>query len=151
MSLKEKTNRIYKAHARRRWKRPLWLRKLVRYCISTLGGITAETILLWILSGYVWKGWEFGVSVLAPTLGFELCLLVNYSAVRYFVWRDRQPSLWRYHLSNVSVFCVKMAFLLPIRYVSGVNIVLCNFVAMGLAGLLNFILNDTVVFRKKRN
>lgn len=124
-------------------------RKLLRYLLSTSGGITAETILLWILSDYVWPDWELGISVIAPTLGFELCLLVNYSAVRYFVWRERQPSLWRFHVSNVSVYCVKMIFLLPVRYFAGINIVLCNFIAMALAGLMNFILNDRVVFRKK--
>lgn len=150
MSSKEKAGRIGKVHTRRRLKRPVWMRKLVRYCISTLGGIAAETILLWVLSDIVWPDWEFGVSVVGPTLGFELCLLVNYSAVHYFVWRERQSSLWRFHVSNASVYCVKMLFLLSIRYISGVDIVLCNLLAMGLAGLLNFILNDTVVFRKTK-
>lgn len=128
---------------------PRWWRKLVRYFISTMGGITAETILLWVLSDFVWPDWEFGISVIAPTLGFELCLLVNYSMVRYFVWRERQPSLWRFHVSNVSVYVVKMIFLLSIRYSVGIDIVWCNFLAMGLAGLINFVLNDRVVFRKR--
>lgn len=129
--------------------RTCWVQKLMRYCISTLGGIAAESVFLWVLSDYVWPNWEFGISILGPTLGFELCLLINFSAVRYFVWRDRKSSLWRYHVSNASVYGVKMAFLLPIRYFSGIDIVICNFIAMGLAGLLNFILNDVFVFRKK--
>lgn len=124
-----------------------WLRKLLRYCLSTMGGILAETILLWFLATKVWADWELGKTVVAPTLGFELCLLVNYGMVRYFVWRDRKPSLWRFHVSNVSVYFVKMLFLIPVHYISGVNIVICNFIAMALAGLLNFVLNDKVVFR----
>lgn len=130
-------------------RRPRWLRKLMRYFISTMGGITAETILLWVLSDYVWPDWELGISIIAPTLGFELCLLVNYSMVRYFVWRERQPSLWRFHVSNGSVYVVKMTLLLIIRYIAGFDIVWCNFLAMGMAGLINFILNDRVVFRKR--
>lgn len=142
-------------------RRPNWTRKLVKYLISSMGGIVAETILIWILAQWVWPKWTFGVSVVAPTLGFELCLLVNYSAVRYFVWRDRKPSLWRFHISNASVYCVKMLFLLPIYYLVDFTIVIanivvnsivvCNIIAMALAGMLNFVLNDKVVFRTKRD
>lgn len=125
----------------------LALRKLIRYAFSTLGGIAAETVLLWVLAHYVWRDWELGISIIAPTLSFELCLLVNYCTAKYFVWRDRKSSLWRFHLSNISVFIVKMAFLVALRYFSGVDIVLCNIVAMGIAGLINFVLNDRIVFR----
>lgn len=142
-------------------RRPNWMRKLFRYLISSMGGIVAESILIWVLAQHVWPQWQLGVSIVAPTLGFELCLLVNYSTVRYFVWRDRKPSLWRFHVSNASVYCVKMLFLLPIFYlvdftidIGGTvihSIVICNFIAMALAGMLNFILNDKVVFRMKRD
>lgn len=125
----------------------LALRKLCRYAISTIGGISAETLLLWVLAHYVWRDWEVGISIIAPTLSFELCLLVNYCTAKYFVWRDRKSSLWRFHISNTSVFIVKMMFLLALRYISGVDIVLCNIVAMGIAGLINFVLNDRIVFR----
>lgn len=125
----------------------LALRKLIRYAFSTLGGIAAETVLLWVLAHYVWRDWEVGISIIAPTLSFELCLLVNYCTAKYFVWRDRKSSLLRFHLSNFSVFIVKMMFLVALRYFSGVDIVLCNIVAMGIAGLINFVLNDRIVFR----
>lgn len=125
----------------------LALRKLVRYAFSTIGGITAETLLLWALAHYVWRDWEVGISIIAPTLSFELCLLVNYCTAKYFVWRDRRSSLWRFHISNISVFIVKMMLLVALRYFSGVDIVLCNIAAMGVAGLINFVLNDRIVFR----
>lgn len=125
----------------------LALRKLVRYAFSTIGGISAETLLLWVLAHYVWRDWEVGISIIAPTLSFELCLLVNYCTAKYLVWRDRKSSLWRFHISNISVFIVKMMFLVALRYFSGVDIVLCNIAAMGVAGLINFVLNDRIVFR----
>lgn len=127
-----------------------WMRRFVRYFVSTMGGIVAELILIWVLAHLVWPRWEFGVSVIAPTLGFELCLLVNYSAVRYFVWRDRHSSLWRFHVSNASVYVVKMTFLLAIRYFAGVEIVLCTLLATTMAGIINFVLNDRVVFRRDK-
>lgn len=127
-----------------------WVRRFVRYFIFTMGGIVAELILIWILAHVVWPEWEFGVSVIAPTLGFELCLLVNYSAVSYFVWRDRHSSLWRFHVSNASVYVVKMFFLLAIRYLAGVEIVLCTLLSTMLAGILNFVLNDRVVFQRDK-
>lgn len=125
-----------------------WVRRLVRYFVSTMGGIVAELILIWVLAHVVWPNWEIGVNIVAPTLGFELCLLVNYSAVRYFVWRDRYSSLWRFHVSNASVYVVKMIILLAIRYFAGVEIVLCTILATAMAGIINFVLNDRVVFRR---
>lgn len=124
------------------------MRRFVRYFVSTMGGILAELILIWVLAHVVWPHWEIGVNFVAPTLGFELCLLVNYSAVRYFVWRDRHSSLWRFHVSNASVYVVKMIILLAIRYVAGVEIVLCTILATTMAGIINFVLNDRVVFRR---
>lgn len=125
----------------------LALRKLVRYAFSTIGGISAETVLLWVLAHQVWRGWEVGMHIIAPTLGFELCLLVNYATAKYFVWRDRNSSLWRFHLSNATVYVFKMVFLLALHYFTGIDIVLCNLVAMSIAGLINFVLNDRIVFR----
>lgn len=138
------------ARKSRRLRLRRWVRRLVRYFVSTMGGILAELILIWVLAHMVWPEWEFGVSVIAPTLGFELCLLVNYSAVRYFVWRDRHSSLWRFHVSNASVYVVKMVFLVAIRYFAGVEIVLCTILATALAGIINFVLNDRLVFRRDK-
>lgn len=121
--------------------------KILKYALSTQGGLIVEMILLWLLAHFVWRGWEFGISVIAPTLAFESCLLVNYTTAKYFVWRDRKSSLWKYHLSNASVYLVKMIFILAIRYFTGIDIVLCNILSIGLAGTLNYILNDRVIFR----
>lgn len=148
MSQQHNSNSVHKS-ARPRDLRSvvLALRKLLRYAFSTIGGISAETVLLWVLAHYVWRDWEVGISIIAPALSFELCLLVNYCTAKYFVWRDRKSSLLRFHISNTSVFIVKMLFLVALRYFSGIDIVLCNIVAMGVAGLINFVLNDRIVFR----
>lgn len=148
MSQQHNSNSVHKS-ARPRDLRSvvLALRKLLRYAFSTIGGISAETVLLWVLAHYVWCDWEVGISIIAPALSFELCLLVNYCTAKYFVWRDRKSSLLRFHISNTSVFIVKMLFLVALRYFSGIDIVLCNIVAMGVAGLINFVLNDRIVFR----
>jgi len=136
--------------------------RLAGFSASTVAGFIVDTLVLWICSTYIFKGSYFREFILSPTISFEFAVVTNFLIAYYFVWKDRVShhtvrSFFRhlggYNLSSLGGFIVKMGILMVIEKLLGWDVVFCNMLAVCVSGGLNFVLNEWVVFgkRKKKN
>lgn len=56
---------------------------------------------------------------------------------------------WKYNLSCISAFILKMLILNGVAVAFKWDPVICNLVALCFSGILNFSMNEFVIFRKK--
>lgn len=107
--------------------------------------------------------WTFWVS---PVISFELAVITNFLIAYYYVWRERisqrtTRSFFRhyagYNATATGVFFVKLLVMQGIHLLmvslgwfqdKTYEPVLCNLLAMCLSGVLSFVLNEFVVFKK---
>ena len=135
--------------------------RYLRFAVSSLAGTAVDTLVLWLCSDYLFKGYYWGEYLLSPFISFECAVLVNFAIAYFSVWKDRISastlrSFFRhytgYNLSCTGIFLLKMGLLLVIeRFSGGWDVLVCNILAICVSGILNFILNDRFVFRSKLN
>ena len=122
-------------------------------------GTIVDTLVL-LLFSYIFKGWYIGTYIIAPLISFEASVLVNFTLSFFFVWKDRivrktkkgfLKKYLQYNLSCSGIFMVKMGFLLIIENIAGWHVVLCNLLALCFSGVLNFAVNEFVIFRKRKD
>ena len=88
----------------------------------------------------------------------QCAVLTNYLIAYFYVWRDRTREYgsarflisryFAYNLSCSSVFLLRLGLLLLLEKIFGWDVVICNLVAMSFSGILNFIMNNLVIFRR---
>lgn len=133
--------------------------RYLRFALSTLAGTAVDMLVLWLCSDFLFKGHYWGEYLISPFLSFECAVLVNFAIAYFSVWKDRISahtirSFFRhyagYNLSCTGTFFLKMCVLLLIeRFSGGWDVLICNILALCFSGILNFVLNETVVFKKR--
>ena len=138
---------------------------LVRYAkfagTSVVGSIV-DTLVLWLLSDLVFTKGYWGEYIISPFISFQCAVAVNYMISYFYVWKDRtrkrsDASVRRffrlygaYNLSSSVVFLFRLGVLLLIEKFTGWDVVICNLVAMCFSGIINFIINNLLIFNKKQ-
>ena len=135
------------------------LKRFAGYFFASLLGTGVDTLVLWLCSHFLFEGSYFGRNVLSPVISFECAVLVNFCTSYFFIWRERiarynASSFFRhygaYNLSCTGTFLVKMGFLQIFVLWLGLDVVICNLIALCFSGLINFAMNETVVFKRKK-
>lgn len=140
------------------------LKLLVRY-VKFLGtgvvGSVVDTLVLWLLSDFVFTDGYWGQYVISPLISFQCAVAVNFTISYFYVWKDRTRNrpdsgvgrffklYLAYDLSGSAVFLFRLGALLLIEKFTGWDVVLCNLLAMCFSGILNFIINNLLIFRRK--
>ena len=142
------------------------LRLLVRYIKfagTSVIGTFVDTLVLWLLSDFVFTGGYWGEYIISPAISFQCAVAVNYTISYFYVWKDRtrkrpDASVRRffrlyaaYNLSNSMVFLFRLGVLLLIERFSGWDVVFCNLTAMCFSGIINFTINNLLIFKKKKS
>ena len=138
---------------------------LVRYAkfagTSVVGSIV-DTLVLWLLSDLIFTRGYWGEYIISPLISFQCAVAVNYMISYFYVWKDRtrkrsDASIRRffrlygaYNLSSSVVFLFRLGVLLLIERFFGWDVVICNLVAMCFTGIINFAINNLVIFKKKK-
>ena len=138
---------------------------LVRYAkfvgTSAFGSLV-DTLVLWLLSDLVFSKGYWGEYIISPLISFQCAVAVNYTISYFYVWKDRtrkrpDASARRffklygaYNLSNSAVFLFRLGILLLIERFTGWDVVICNLVAMCFSGIINFAINNLLIFKKKK-
>ena len=85
---------------------------------------------------------------------------LNFIISYFYVWKDRTRESGRgtvkrffrlylkYNLSGSAVFLTRLGILLLIEKFTGWDVVICNLLTMCFSGLLNFTINNMVIFKK---
>ena len=139
---------------------------LVRYAkfagTSVVGSIV-DTLVLWLLSDLIFTRGYWGEYIISPLISFQCAVTVNYMISYFYVWKDRtrkrsDASVRRffrlygaYNLSSSVVFLFRLGVLLLIERFFGWDVVICNLVAMCFTGIINFAINNQVIFKKKKS
>lgn len=138
---------------------------LVRYAkfagTSAFGSVV-DTLVLWLLSDLVFSRGYWGEYIISPLISFQCAVAVNYTISYFYVWKDRtrkrpDASARRffklygaYNLSNSAVFLFRLGILLLIERFTGWDVVICNLVAMCFSGIINFAINNLLIFKRKK-
>lgn len=138
---------------------------LIRYAkfagTSVVGSIV-DTLVLWLLSNLIFTRGYWGEYIISPLISFQCAVAVNYMISYFYVWKDRtrkrsDASVRRffrlygaYNLSSSVVFLFRLGILLLIERFFGWDVVICNLVAMCFSGIINFAINNLVIFKKKK-
>ena len=139
---------------------------LIRYAkfagTSVVGSIV-DTLVLWLLSDLIFTRGYWGEYIISPLISFQCAVTVNYMISYFYVWKDRtrkrsDASIRRffrlygaYNLSSSVVFLFRLGALLLIERFFGWDVVICNLVAMCFSGIINFAINNLVIFKKKKS
>ena len=132
------------------------IKKFPKFVLSGGLGTVVDTAVLWLLSHFIFRKYA-GDYLIAPVISFECAVFTNYCTAFFFVWRDRvsQRTLRRffgkyiyYNLSASGAFLIKMRFLLLLERLFGWGVVICNLAALCISGLINFSMNEWVIFKR---
>ena len=131
--------------------------KYIKFVASRLVGTLVDTLVLWVLSANVFSSY-IGKYIVAPTISFEVAVIVNFIFSYYWIWSKRisikspKTFITRFAIFNISCvlgFIVKMVFLILFERLFGWDVVYCNFLALLISGIVNYALAEFVVFKKR--
>jgi len=133
--------------------------RYLKFAGSSLAGTLVDTLVLWLLSDLVFTEGYWGEYVISPAISFQCAVMTNFLISYFYVWKDRNAerkgvgrffrTFLYYDLSCSTVFLVRLGILLLIERWSGWDVVICNLIAMCFSGIVNFIMNNQVIFRKR--
>ena len=129
--------------------------RFLKYSGTSLAGTLVDTLVLWILSDLVFTKGYWGEYVVSPAISFQCSVITNFLISYFYVWKDRKKSrnpfltFLYYDLSCTAVFLLRLGFLLLVERIFGWDVVICNLVAMCVTGIINFVMNNQVIFRKR--
>lgn len=137
------------------------MEKILRYfkfMLSTLAGTVVDCAVMWLLAEKLFTENEMAQLLVAPSVSFECAVFTNFVLAYFFVWQDRVRNrsarnfllrFFPYNMSCIAAFLIKMIPFVLIRRFAGLNVVVCNLLALAVSGLFNFFMNEWVIFRKK--
>ncbi|MBO5980261.1 MAG: GtrA family protein [Bacteroidales bacterium] len=140
-----------------------FLIRYAKFAGTSLIGSMVDTLVLWLMSDLVFTRGYWGEYILSPMISFQCAVAVNYTISYFYVWKDRtrkrpDASVRRffrlyaaYNLSNSMVFLFRLGVLLLIERFSGWDVVFCNLTAMCFSGIINFTINNLLIFKKKKS
>ena len=129
--------------------------RFLKYSGTSLAGTLVDTLVLWILSDLVFTKGYWGEYVVSPAISFQCAVITNFLISYFYVWKDRKKTrnplltFLYYDMSCTAVFLLRLGFLLLVERIFGWDVVICNLVAMCVTGIINFIMNNQVIFRKR--
>ena len=141
---------------------PNLLIRYAKFAGTSAVGSVVDTLVLWLLSDLVFTKGYWGEYILSPFISFQCAVTVNFTISYFYVWKDRtrkrpDPSVRRffrlfgaYDLSTSAVFLFRLGVLLLIERFTGWDVVICNLIAMCFSGIINFTINNLLIFKKKK-
>ena len=139
-----------------------FLKRYVKFMGTSAVGTIVDTSVLWLLSDLVFTNGYWGEYIISPTISFQCAVAVNFTIAYFYVWRDRtltradrsKKRFFRlfltYDLSCSAIFILRLGVMLLIEKFTGWDVVVCNLLAMCFSGVLNFTIENVLIFRKKK-
>ena len=139
--------------------------RLLKHLLFSLAGTGTDLLVLWLFAHLVFRGFSEDtrtgyilICIVSPIIAFECGNVVNFIMSSRVVWRDRMKGepLSRhlklfvgYNLSYTTVFFVKQGLFMGIQWLTKWDVMYCEAIALFISGLLNFTMNDRVIFRHR--
>lgn len=131
--------------------------RYVKYAGTSVIGTIVDTLVLWLISSFVLSDGYCQEYIISPFISFQCALAVNFMISYFYVWKDRTRGAGirrffklylAYNFTGTTVFLFRLGALLLIERFTGWNVVFCNLMAMVISGLINFALDNLVIFRQ---
>ena len=141
---------------------PNLLIRYAKFAGTSAVGSVVDTLVLWLLSDLVFTKGYWGEYIISPFISFQCAVAVNFTISYFYVWKDRtrnrpDASVRRffrlfggYNLSTSAVFLFRLGVLLLIERFTGWDVVICNLIAMCFSGIINFTINNLLIFKKNK-
>ena len=135
----------------------LIVKRFPKFFAGNLLGTAIDTLVLWLFSHFVFHGY-IGQVIISPVISFECAVMTNYVFSYFVTWKDRisqvsTRSFFRrfvgYNATCTGTFILKMGILMLIQWLTKWNVVICNLLALCVSGVVNFLMDNFVVFKKK--
>ena len=138
------------------------LKRYVKFMGTSAVGTIVDTSVLWLLSDLVFTKGYWGEYIISPTISFQCAVAVNFTIAYFYVWKDRTLTradrgkrrffklFLTYDLSCSAIFLLRLGVMLLIEKFTGWDVVVCNLLAMCCSGILNFTIENVLIFRKKK-
>lgn len=126
-----------------------------KFFITSLTGTIADTLTLWVLASYVFD-FYVGIYIIAPTISFEVAVFNNYIQSYFWIWDEKVGKTRRdffvrfiaYNVNSSLIFFLKLGLLLIVELLTGLHVVYCNLIALCFTGIINFLLQNHLIFAK---
>lgn len=137
------------------------LKRYLKFMGTSFIGSMVDTLVLWILSDYIFEDRYWGEYIISPIISFQCAVAVNFTIAYFYIWRDRTRDragsakssffrlFWAYDLTCSAVFLLRFGVMLIIERFTGWDVVFCNLLSMCFSGILNFVVDNLLIFRKK--
>ena len=135
----------------------LIVKRFPKFFAGNLLGTAIDTLVLWLFSHFVFHGY-IGQVIISPVISFECAVMTNYVFSYFVTWKDRisqvsTRSFFRrfvgYNVTCTGTFILKMGVLMLIQWLTKWDVVICNLLALCVSGVVNFLMDNFVVFKKK--
>ena len=135
----------------------LIVKRFPKFFAGNLLGTAIDTLVLWLFSHLVFHDYV-GQVIVSPIISFECAVMANFVFSYYVTWKDRisqlsSRSFFRHYLgynaSCTGTFLLKMGILMLIQWLTKLDVVICNLLALCVSGVVNFLMDNFVVFKKK--
>ncbi len=134
------------------------LRRFIGFSLCNLPGTAVELLIVWLLSQYLFSTYA-GQYIVAPVVAFECAVVTNFTLFSRLVWRDRISGmrtrarllrLLAYNLSASGIYLVRIGVIQVMGILWHPPVVLCDLASMLFSGLVNYTINDRVIFAGRR-
>lgn len=137
------------------------VKRYIKYVSTSVIGSIVDTLVLWLLSDFVFTKGYWGEYIISPIISFQCAVAVNFTLAYFYIWRDRTQGrsdagirqilklFLTYDLTCSAVFLIRLGAMLLIERFTGWDVVICNLLAMCFSGLLNFTIENLLIFSKK--
>lgn len=135
----------------------LIVKRFPKFFAGNLLGTAIDTLVLWLFSHFMFHGY-IGQVIISPVISFECAVMTNYVFSYFVTWKDRisqvsTRSFFRrfvgYNATCTGTFILKMGVLMLIQWLTKWDVVICNLLALCVSGVVNFLMDNFVVFKKK--
>ena len=136
----------------------LILHRFPKFVAGNLLGTLVDTLVLWGFSHFVFQSYV-GKVIISPVISFEFAVFSNFLFSYNMIWKDRishrsgKSFIRHYGAYNASCtggFLIKMGLLLLIQALTKWDVVICNLLALCVSGTYNFMMNELVIFKKRK-
>lgn len=136
----------------------LILHRFPKFVAGNLLGTLVDTLVLWGFSHFVFQSYV-GKVIISPVISFEFAVFSNFLFSYNMTWKDRishrsgKSFIRHYGAYNASCtggFLIKMGLLLLIQALTKWDVVICNLLALCISGSYNFMMNELVIFKKRK-
>ena len=128
---------------------------LIKFFLVSGSAVLLNLLLLYLLVTYCGLGSALGENI-ANVLSMEIAVIYNDFMSRAFTWQDRQKEYGLKLFYQLLKFHVTIGITLLLRIVlffflqmAGIHYIINAVIGIALAAAINFVVYDTLIFRKK--